>query len=106
MTTVEELTVQLVAMTGERDAMTGERDAALAECQAAREKLSQELTLEADKQAEPLLKDNPGRFVIFPINEHAIWKMYKKAEASFWCENILLLLGYETLHKLLASLCG
>lgn len=35
-------------------------------------------------QNEPLLKDNPRRFVIFPIQYHDIWQMYKKAEASFW----------------------
>uniref|UniRef100_A0AAY5EBY1 Ribonucleoside-diphosphate reductase subunit M2 n=1 Tax=Electrophorus electricus TaxID=8005 RepID=A0AAY5EBY1_ELEEL len=33
---------------------------------------------------EPLLKENPCRFVIFPIQYHDIWQMYKKAEASFW----------------------
>ena len=33
---------------------------------------------------EPLLKDNPRRFVVFPIQYHDIWQMYKKAEASFW----------------------
>ena len=33
---------------------------------------------------EPLLRENPKRFVIFPIEYHDIWKMYKKAEASFW----------------------
>ena len=33
---------------------------------------------------EPLLKENPRRFVILPIQYDAIWKMYKKAEASFW----------------------
>ena len=33
---------------------------------------------------EPLLKENPQRYVLFPIKYHAIWKMYKKAEASFW----------------------
>ncbi|KAJ1969423.1 Ribonucleotide-diphosphate reductase (RNR), small subunit [Dispira parvispora] len=33
---------------------------------------------------EPLLKANPGRFVLFPIKYHEIWQMYKKAEASFW----------------------
>ncbi|XP_055331603.1 ribonucleoside-diphosphate reductase subunit M2 B-like isoform X1 [Paramacrobiotus metropolitanus] len=33
---------------------------------------------------EPLLEENPGRFVIFPIRYHDIWKMYKKAVASFW----------------------
>ncbi|KJE96646.1 ribonucleotide reductase m2 polypeptide [Capsaspora owczarzaki ATCC 30864] len=33
---------------------------------------------------EPLLKPNPHRFVLFPIQYHDVWKMYKKAEASFW----------------------
>lgn len=33
---------------------------------------------------EPLLKENTGRFVIFPIQYHDIWEFYKKAEASFW----------------------
>ncbi|XP_046397949.1 ribonucleoside-diphosphate reductase subunit M2 B isoform X2 [Ischnura elegans] len=37
-----------------------------------------------DVQSEPLLRENPRRFVIFPIQYHDIWKMYKKAEASFW----------------------
>lgn len=37
-----------------------------------------------DPQLEPLLRDNPRRFVIFPIQYQDIWKMYKKAEASFW----------------------
>ncbi|XP_015265793.1 PREDICTED: ribonucleoside-diphosphate reductase subunit M2 [Gekko japonicus] len=35
-------------------------------------------------QDEPLLQENPRRFVIFPIQYHDIWQMYKKAEASFW----------------------
>ncbi|XP_014243405.1 ribonucleoside-diphosphate reductase subunit M2 B [Cimex lectularius] len=35
-------------------------------------------------QLEPLLRDNPRRFVMFPIEYHDIWRMYKKAEASFW----------------------
>ena len=33
---------------------------------------------------EPLLQENPNRFVLFPIKWHDIWEMYKKAEASFW----------------------
>ncbi len=33
---------------------------------------------------EPLLKENPQRFVILPIQYDDIWKMYKKAVASFW----------------------
>lgn len=37
-----------------------------------------------DPQKEPLLRDNPRRFVIFPIKYPDIWEMYKKAEASFW----------------------
>ena len=35
-------------------------------------------------KAEPLLTENPGRFVLFPIQHNDIWQMYKKAEASFW----------------------
>jgi len=35
-------------------------------------------------QEEPLLKENPNRFVLFPIQHHDVWEMYKKAEASFW----------------------
>jgi len=37
-----------------------------------------------DKETEPLLRDNPGRFVILPIKYREIWDMYKKAVASFW----------------------
>jgi ribonucleoside-diphosphate reductase subunit M2 len=33
---------------------------------------------------EPLLMENPSRFVLFPIRYHDIWEFYKKAEASFW----------------------
>ncbi|KAL0573042.1 Ribonucleoside-diphosphate reductase subunit M2 [Marasmius crinis-equi] len=33
---------------------------------------------------EPILKENPGRFVIFPIRYRDIWGLYKKAESCFW----------------------
>jgi ribonucleoside-diphosphate reductase beta chain len=33
---------------------------------------------------EPLLKENPNRFVLFPIEHNDIWKFYKTSEASFW----------------------
>ena len=33
---------------------------------------------------EPILQDNPNRFVLFPIQYDDIWGFYKKAEASFW----------------------
>ncbi|XP_076068505.1 ribonucleoside-diphosphate reductase subunit M2 B-like [Oratosquilla oratoria] len=37
-----------------------------------------------DREVEPLLRDNPNRFVIFPIQYQDIFNMYKKAVASFW----------------------
>ena len=33
---------------------------------------------------EPLFRENPNRFVLFPIKWHGIWDMYKKALASIW----------------------
>lgn len=33
---------------------------------------------------EPLLKESKNRFVLFPIQNDDMWKMYKQAEASFW----------------------
>jgi len=36
------------------------------------------------EEDEPLLRKNPKRFVIFPIQYQDIWDMYKKAVASFW----------------------
>ena len=33
---------------------------------------------------EPILQDNPNRFVLFPIEHNDIWAWYKKSEASFW----------------------
>merc|ERR1712142_666338 len=35
-------------------------------------------------ETEPLLRENPHRFVILPIQYDDIWAMYKKAMASFW----------------------
>jgi ribonucleoside-diphosphate reductase beta chain len=33
---------------------------------------------------EKILIDNPGRFVLFPIQHHDLWKLYKQQEACFW----------------------
>ena len=33
---------------------------------------------------EPILEDNPNRFVLFPIEHDDIWAMYKQEQASFW----------------------
>ena len=40
--------------------------------------------LAGELQPEPLLRENTKRFVLFPIKNHEVWDMYKKAEASFW----------------------
>jgi ribonucleoside-diphosphate reductase subunit M2 len=51
--------------------------------------------------AEPMLQENPRRFVILPIQYDAIWKMYKKAEASFWtAEEVDLSKDMDHWHKL------
>lgn len=34
--------------------------------------------------AEPLLQEDLNRYVMFPIKDQDIWKMYKKAEDLFW----------------------
>ena len=36
------------------------------------------------KRVEPILEENPNRFVLFPIEHDDIWSFYKKSEASFW----------------------
>jgi ribonucleoside-diphosphate reductase beta chain len=33
---------------------------------------------------EPILQENPNRFVLFPIEHHDIWKMYKQQQACIW----------------------
>ena len=33
---------------------------------------------------EPILIENPNRFVIFPIEYHDIWEFYKQHQAAFW----------------------
>ncbi|TVY24787.1 Ribonucleoside-diphosphate reductase small chain [Lachnellula hyalina] len=40
--------------------------------------------LKPEEADEPLLMENPNRFVLFPLKYHEIWQMYKKAQASFW----------------------
>lgn len=40
--------------------------------------IKQDVTMEFNPQLEPLLRENPNRFVIFPIQYQDIWDMYKK----------------------------
>lgn len=42
------------------------------------------LEIQGKLKPEPLLIEDKTRFVLFPIKHDDIWKMYKKAEASFW----------------------
>lgn len=44
----------------------------------------EEVTQTQGIQPEPLLQENPHRFVLFPIQYHDIWDMYKKQQACFW----------------------
>ena len=43
-----------------------------------------DVILDTSLMNDPILQENPDRFVIFPIKHHDIWQFYKKAEASFW----------------------
>ena len=46
--------------------------------------------MSVDFSEEPLLRDNPNRFVILPIKYDDIWRMYKKAMASFWTSKAVM----------------
>lgn len=37
-----------------------------------------------NQNLEPILVENPNRFVLFPIQHNDIWEIYKKSEANFW----------------------
>ena len=37
-----------------------------------------------ERSTEPLLRPNPHRFVILPIEYPQIWSMYKKAEGVYY----------------------
>lgn len=42
------------------------------------------LTRTMNTTLEPILTENPNRFVLFPIKHDDIWQFYKLSEASFW----------------------
>lgn len=44
------------------------------------------MTSTKDSFVEPLLKEDPNRYVMFPIQHDDIWKMYKKQMDCFWRE--------------------
>ena len=39
---------------------------------------------EQNNGAEPILIENPNRFVIFPVQYHDIWDFYKQHQSAFW----------------------
>lgn len=45
-----------------------------------------------DQFVEPILRENDGRFVLFPIEHDDIWELYKKQQASIWTAEELDLL--------------
>jgi ribonucleoside-diphosphate reductase subunit M2 len=59
-----------------------------------------------DVELEPLLRENPRRFVIFPIQYQDIWQMYKQAEASFWTAEEVDLSKVNCIIKMNPSLCS
>ena len=53
------------------------------------------------KSQEPLLTENPNRFVMFPIEDADIWKLYKKQMDCFWrAEEVDLSKDYKDWEKL------
>jgi ribonucleoside-diphosphate reductase subunit M2 len=60
-----------------------EQNASKASTPAAPLSLISEQIRELEK-SDPLLMENPHRWVMFPIQYPEVWEMYKKHEASFW----------------------
>lgn len=59
------------------------------------------LSQKEDYEDEPLLKENPNRFVLFPIKYNDAWQMYKEHLASFWiAEEIDLMPDLDDWEKL------
>jgi ribonucleoside-diphosphate reductase subunit M2 len=48
------------------------------------DKCVKDLDVVSPKEEDPLLKESPDRYVMFPIQDDAIWKMYKKQVDCFW----------------------
>jgi ribonucleoside-diphosphate reductase subunit M2 len=46
--------------------------------------MSKKSTLSATTLSEPLLTEDDSRYVMFPLKDHDIWRMYKKQVDCFW----------------------
>lgn len=47
-------------------------------------KKDEQSQLQEEEEEELLLRENPQRFVLFPVKHMDLWAYYKKAMASFW----------------------
>ena len=77
MTTENRRTKYLMASTDDADVVTNPINAVQLHEAAIAKRLKRE-------SEEPLLKPNPNRFVIFPIQYSDLWKMYKDHLSVFW----------------------
>jgi len=48
------------------------------------QKFASEVVISNSEKEEEILRDNPNRYVIFPIKYDEIWKHYKRAVSCFW----------------------
>ncbi|CAF0912389.1 unnamed protein product [Adineta steineri] len=47
------------------------------------------INVKSYEEDEPILRENPSRYVLFPIRYHDVWNFYKRALASIWtCEEV------------------
>jgi len=76
------MSTELVSL--EQENSTLKKQLAVLEIKARAQAASTKSEAKVYDNTEPILAENPGRFVIFPIKHDAVWKMYKQAEASFW----------------------
>mmetsp|Transcript_5185 Transcript_5185/g.8970 ORF Transcript_5185/g.8970 Transcript_5185/m.8970 type:complete len:315 (-) Transcript_5185:885-1829(-) len=87
---LDEVTLESPNPAAGSPANSNERDAGEAKEQVPLEKGGmpvsemKKLELAGKLPVEPMLRDNPDRFVLFPIQHQDIWDAYKRAEASFW----------------------
>ena len=49
-----------------------------------KQKKSDELEMSNSSMEEEILRENPNRYVIFPIKYDEVWKHYKRAVSCFW----------------------
>ena len=52
---------------------------------------------------ETILTENPYRFVLFPIQYHKTWELYKKAQASTWFAEEIDFTDDQTQYKKLSQ---